>query len=180
MPGVPTPEECRRLFQDLHLDPSVVNHVEAVAALAKRVAEALQNRGRAVNAGLVHAGALLHDLGRSRTHGLDHASVGARLLRERGYPEALCLCVERHTGGGIDLAEARALGLPPKDYTPRTLEEKIVCQVDNLLDGSLRQSVASEVEYLNSLGLPKAARKVAALHRELSDLLGTDLDQFPG
>lgn len=164
----------------MQLDPRVVEHVEAVAALATSVAEACRDRGHAVNVPLVHAAALLHDIGRSRTHGLDHASVGADLLRARGYPEALCLCVERHTGGGIDRDEARALGLPPKDYTPRTFEEKIVCQVDNLFDGNRRQPGAREVEYLNAIGLPHAARKVAALHRELSERLGTDLDRIRG
>jgi len=99
---------------------------------------ALNAKGQKVDVGLVHAAALLHDIGRSKTHDLRHASVGADLLRARGYPESLCLCVERHTGGGIDPDEARHLGLPVKDYTPRSLEEKIVCHTDNLFNGSQR------------------------------------------
>lgn len=175
---LPTADQCRRIFQEERLDPLVVAHVEAVAVLARRVAEALQKRGHRVDADLVHAGALLHDIGRSKTHGLDHASVGAVLLRKRGLPEPLCLCVERHTGGGLDLAEAKALGLPAKDYTPRSLEEKVVCHIDNLFDGSQRQPMASELAYLRGQNLDKAAQKVHALHQEISGLLGVDLDRF--
>lgn len=135
-------------------------------------------RGNGCDVDLVVAAAHLHDVGRSRTQGLDHASVGARMLRERGFSEPLILCVERHTGGGIDEEEARRLRLPPKDYTPRTLEEKIVCHADNLLDGSRRQSVKDELAYLRGLGLHAPARKVESLHQELSQLVGEDLDSF--
>lgn len=176
MQRLPTPDECRRILRDEGLEPLVVEHVEAVAQLASRLAQELVARGHRVDVELVGAGALLHDLGRARTQGLDHAGVGAAIVRGRGLPEALALCVERHTGGGIDVDEARALGLAVKDYTPRTLEEKIVCHTDNLFDGSRRQPLASELAYLRARGLGRAADKVAALHQELSRLLGKDLD----
>jgi uncharacterized protein (TIGR00295 family) len=178
MPGLPTPEECRRIFEEERLGPRVVDHVEAVAALARRAAEALRRKGHLVNVDLVHVGALLHDIGRSKSHGIDHAVRGAEILRRRGLPEALVLCVERHTGGGIDLSEARALGLPPKDYNPTSLEEKLVCHVDNLFDGSRRQTLAKELEYLRAQNLHHVVPKVEALHREISALLGQDLDTF--
>jgi len=178
MPPLPTPDDCRRIFREEHLPPPVVEHVEAVATLARRVAEALKKRGQLVIVDLVHVAALLHDIGRSKGHSIRHATEGAAILRARGLPEALCLCVERHTGGGIDAEEAKALGLPPKDYTPQTLEEKLVCHVDNLFDGSRRQPVADELAYLGSQGLERAARKVQGLHSEISGLLGMDLDRF--
>lgn len=178
MPGIPTPAECRRLFEETALERAVIEHVEAVAALGTRAALALRARSHPIDVDLVTAGCLLHDIGRSRTHGLDHASVGARMLREHGYPEALCLCVERHTGGGIDPQEARTLGLPAKDYTPVTLEERLVCHIDNLFDGSVRQPVARELAWLRWRGLPRVADKVQKLHSEISSLLGTDLDGF--
>ncbi|HLE47663.1 MAG TPA: HDIG domain-containing protein [Candidatus Thermoplasmatota archaeon] len=178
MTPLPSPDECRRILREEGLHPAVVEHVEAVAAVAHRAAQALRDRGNAVDVDLVHVGALLHDVGRSKTHGLDHATRGADLLRSRGLPEPLCLCVERHTGGGIDLAEAKALGLPPRDCTPRTLEEKLVCHIDNLFDGSKRQPLAKELEYLRSQNLDRAAVKVKRLHHEISTLLGMDLDRF--
>lgn len=152
--------------------------MEAVASLAVRLAAALRSKGHAIDVGLVQAGALLHDIGRSKTHTIRHATVGADLLRARGLPEPLVLCVERHTGGGIDREEARSLGLPERDYNPRSLEEKIVCHADNLFDGDRRQALADEVRWLASQDLPHVAEKVQGLHAELSRLLEMDLDGF--
>jgi uncharacterized protein (TIGR00295 family) len=179
MPGLPSPDECRRLFRETGLGADVIEHVEAVARLGKDVANALKRRGHAVDVGLVEAGCLLHDIGRSESHGLDHATKGAALLRSRGYPEALCLCVERHTCGGSDPQDAARLGLPVRDYTPRTIEEKLVCHIDNLFDGAERQLVGRELDWLGSKGLPEVAAKIQKLHSDLSHLLGTDLDMFP-
>lgn len=156
----------------------MIAHTDVVAALAGRIADRLQARGHSVDRDLVRAGAHLHDVGRSRTQGIDHASVGAQLLREAGYPEALCLVVERHTGGGIDAKEARTLHLPVKDYTPQTLEDKVVCQADNLVDGERRQKVQEELADLRHRGLDRVASKIEALHRELSTLCGVDLDEL--
>lgn len=179
MPGVPTPLECEKLLREAGCPPPILAHTGAVARLARAIAERCRARGQRVDVDLVVAGAHLHDIGRSRTQGLDHASVGAGILRERGFPEALVLCVERHTGGGIDADEARRLGLPVKDYTPRTLEEKIVCHADNLIDGPRRQKLQDEVDHLRSRGLDRVARKIEALHQELSRLTGQDLDALP-
>lgn len=178
MPGIPTAAQCRRLFGESDLDPAVVRHCEAVAELGTRVALALEKRRQNVRVGLVTAGCLLHDIGRARTNDLDHALVGARMLRRRGYPESLCLCVERHTGGGIDPEDARMLTLPVKDYTPQTLEEKLVCHIDNLFDGDKRQPVERELAWLRSKDFHKVADKIQKLHSEISSLLGKDLDTF--
>lgn len=174
--GLPSPPDCRRLLRGAGCPPDVVAHAGLVARLARTIAERLHARGHACHVDLVVAASHLHDIGRSRTHGLDHASVGAEILRARGLPEALVRCVERHTGGGIDPEEARALGLPVRDYTPRTLEEKVVCQADNLVDGTRRQKLQDELDHLRGLGFEPAAAKVEALHRELSALIGQDLD----
>ena len=85
---------------------------------------------------LVKTGALLHDIGRSQTNGIKHAVVGAELLKERGFPWEVVNIVERHIGAGISREEAKVLGLPPKDYLPLTLEEKLVAHADNLIHGT--------------------------------------------
>ena len=63
---------------------------------------------------LISRGALLHDIGRSRTHGIEHAYLGADILRRRGLDEPIVRIVERHIGAGIDPEEAAELGLPPR------------------------------------------------------------------
>lgn len=109
----------------------VVDHSLAVRKKALELAENLP-----VNRELVEEGALLHDIGRCRTSGVDHAVEGARILRELGYPVEVIRIVERHVGAGIPDDEADALGLPPGNYMPETLEEKIVAHADNLINGS--------------------------------------------
>lgn len=178
MPAWPTPKECRELLKRAGCSQPVIRHTAAVSHVAEPIAKALAGNGQAIDVSLVVAGAHLHDIGRSLTHRIDHANVGAGILRSWGLPEPLCLVVERHTGGGIDESEARALGIPPKDYTPKTLEEKVVCQADNLIDGERRQKVQEELDHLRGRDLPHVAAKIERLHRELSQLAGRDLDDL--
>jgi len=92
-------------------------------------------RGHDVDMRLVEAGALLHDIGRSRTHDVDHAIVGAEIAREMGLPEELVGIIEVHIGAGIPADEAVELGLPERHFFAETLEEKIVAYADKLIMG---------------------------------------------
>jgi uncharacterized protein (TIGR00295 family) len=128
---------------------------------------------------LVRAGALLHDIGRTKTHGIRHAIEGAELARELGLPEELALVIERHLGAGVDREEAERLGLPPKDYLPRTLEEKIVAHADNLAGNGRKLKLAEVLADLERKGVPQLIPRMEALHRELSGLCGIDIDDIP-
>ena len=92
---------------------------------------------------LVESGALLHDIGRSRSHEVGHAARGAEIARELGLPERVVHIIERHIGAGIPAEEAQQLGLPEGNYIPETLEEKIVAYADKLIAG--RKEVGIEV-----------------------------------
>ncbi len=100
-----------------------------------RIANQLIFRGHNVDIRLVESGALLHDIGRSRSHEVDHAAKGVEIAREMGLPERLVHIIERHVGAGIPDDEAKALGLPEGHYVPETLEEKIVSYADKLIAG---------------------------------------------
>jgi uncharacterized protein len=113
------------------------NVIAHCIAVCKRAEEIARNFPEA-DKDLIRTGALLHDLGRSRTHGIKHAVVGANLAREHGYPEDVVRIIERHIGVGITEEEAKSLGLPVKSYVPETIEEKIVAHADNLLHGTER------------------------------------------
>jgi len=89
-----------------------------------------------VNGRLVETAAVLHDIGRSKTHNLDHGLLGGEMIGERGFPENLRRAVERHVGAGIGKEEASKLGLGSRDLIPETIEEKIVCYADKLVDGA--------------------------------------------
>ncbi len=122
---------------------------------------------------LVEMGGLLHDIGRSKTHDVDHAVVGAEILREMGIPEELVLVVERHIGAGIPADEAVELGLPEKHFMPETLEEKIVAYADKLISG--RREVSIEVtinDFSEKLGEDHLSiDRLWTLHYEMTELL---------
>lgn len=179
---MPSPPERHRAWQALLAarPPAwVPGHCRCVEALALAMCSCAARKGLAVDRTTVSAGALLHDIGRSQTQDVQHAGLGADLLRQQGgWPEPVILCVERHTGAGIDAEEAKFLGIPVKDYTPRSLEERIVCHADNLYSGERRLSLADVVAKYEAKGLGAAARKIEALHRSLERELGTDLEKL--
>ncbi|HLF15933.1 MAG TPA: HD domain-containing protein [Candidatus Thermoplasmatota archaeon] len=170
--------EAWRVLVEARPPPWVLRHCRAVEGLAAAMAERAAAQGLPVDSTLVQAGALLHDIGRSVTQDVRHASKGAAMLRARGFPEPLVLVVERHTGAGIDAQEARALGLPAKDYTPRSLEERIVAHADNLHSGERRLGLGELQAKYFAKGLPAAWAKIERLHRELGELLETDLERL--
>mgnify|MGYP001590434966 CR=1 FL=1 len=153
-------------------------HCRCVACLAVALADAAAANGLTVDRDRVAAGALLHDIGRSITQDVRHASLGADLLRTEGWDPAVVRIVATHTGGGIDAAEAAALGLPVQDYTPRTLEERIVCHADNLYSGERRLSLRQIEEKYQAKQLPTAWTKIRALHDSLTQELAVDLERL--
>ena len=129
----------------------VVAHCLAVSRTAVSLAERVKRVP--IDGELVRLGGLLHDIGRGRTHGLDHAIVGAAFGREMGFSPQLCAIIERHIGAGITAAEAERLGLPKKDYLPQTPEEKIVSYADNLTKGVEAMPIEQAVKrFIDILG----------------------------
>jgi uncharacterized protein len=147
----------------------------SVTRIALRLAEEFRGRGLEVDAALVEAGALLHDLGRSRTHGIRHAVVGGRIAREMGLPEALVRIIERHIGAGIPAEEAEEIGLPRKDYVPETVEEKIVAYADKLIEGCREVDIGVTAgKMAEKLGEDHPALdRLRALHEEIVGVIGS-------
>lgn len=170
---LPTRDECIVILQESGCDEGVMKHTLAVTELAVRIAK----RCRA-DVELVEVGALLHDLGRCKSHSIDHAVRGAELASAKKLPASVVKIIERHIGAGISKSEAKSLGLPEKDYTPMTLEEKIVAHADNLIAGTKRSTVKEAVGWLVRQGMQDPALKVLKLHEELSALCGMNLDDL--
>lgn len=171
--GLPSRDECLSLLRENGCNEKVVWHCEAVAALAVKMAR----RCRA-DVALVEAGGLLHDLGRCASHGMDHAVRGASLATELKLPKKLVRIIERHIGAGLSKSEAKALGLPEKDYIPETLEEKIVAHADNLMEGSRRVTIGRATGQLVRAGKTELAHRVLAMHNDLSATCGIDVDDI--
>ena len=101
-----------------------------------------------MNIRLVEAGALLHDIGRSRSHDVDHVVRGVEVARELGLPENLVHIIERHVGAGIPDEEAKELGFPDGHYVPESLEEKIVTYADKLIAGHCEVDIEVTISQL--------------------------------
>ena len=111
---------------------NVIEHSQAVYKKALKIASNFDD----VNLTLIKKGALLHDIGRSKTHSITHAVKGVEIARNYGYGDDVLNIIERHIGAGITEEESDKLGLPKKSYLPQTFEEKIVAHADNLVSGS--------------------------------------------
>ncbi|MDD4307472.1 MAG: TIGR00295 family protein [Thermoplasmata archaeon] len=177
---IPTIEQCLSFLAEENCPNAVIEHCMAVELLAMKITLRITKDRKTLD--LVSMGALLHDIGRSRTHGIEHAYLGADILRKRGLDEAIVRIVERHIGAGINPEEADILGLPPRNYMPETLAEKIVAHADNLIThddrGPARWKVADAVARERGKGHEAQAVRIEKLHTELSELAAIDLDEI--
>ncbi len=173
-----TSEQAWSILEQSNVPDWVLGHSAKVAKLAVAMADRAAGLDLEIDHELVEVGAILHDVGRSVTQGIRHAGLGADLLRGRGIARPVVEIVERHTGAGIDEEEARALGLPVRDYTPRTLAQKLVAHADNLYSGPRRLTMANVEAKYKAKGLDRAWHKIEALHLELCACLQCDLERL--
>lgn len=146
---------------------SVIKHSIIVSKNAKRIAGAIKRNGYAIDTEFIEVAALLHDIGRSRTHGVTHGIEGSRILKKK-FPKFARVC-ETHIGAGLDKEEATSLGLPARDYLPKTLEEKVIAHADNLVCGDLIVGISDAIKELEEkLGKGHPAIKKV---KELNDFI---------
>ncbi len=171
---LPSKRKALKLLSESGCSPAVIEHCKAVAAVAVKIARACEKKGLNVDVQLVEIGALLHDIGRSRTHSVNHAVVGMEIAKSLGLPDKLVSVIGRHVGGGITVDEARRLGWPVKSYVPQTLEEKIVAYADKLIEGLRTVPIEQTLEkFSRELGeTHPAIERVKKLHAEISSIIG--------
>lgn len=132
MQNIPPFKKCIYLLLENSVPEQIISHLLFTAQTAIDIAIQLKNKEYLVNCDLILAGAMLHDIGRSRSHNIDHGIIGGQILKMDGFPEELVSIVEKHIYAGISADEAKDLGLPSRDYIPKTYEEKIVAYADNI------------------------------------------------
>lgn len=151
--------------EDTPLKRLLLKHSRQVCDRALLILDGARSSFPDVDAGVVEAGAMLHDIGIIRCHApkilcngdkpyILHGTIGAEMLRNYGREHSLDLeqyarICERHTGSGISAAEvvAQKLPMPVKDYLPETIEEKLVCLADKFYSksGDMREESPAQV-----------------------------------
>jgi len=171
--NLPSEDEAFKLLQRSGCSKEVIKHCEAVAKLASKIAEKVKAKGINVDLNLIRIGAILHDIGRSKTHSVHHAIIGAKIARSYNLPEPIIHIIERHVGGGITAKEAKMLGWPEGVYEPKTIEEKIVTYADKLIEGSRVVPLKVTIRKLRKeLGASHPAiKRILMLKREIESLL---------
>jgi uncharacterized protein len=149
----------------------VINHCKAVSVNAVRTAKKIKRTGIKVNLQLVEIGALLHDVGRSKTHSVDHAVIGAAIAQQGGFPESVISIIKRHVGGGITPTEAKSFGWKNDIYVPLTIEEKIVSYADKLIEKSKIAPIEKTIIKLTNEKKIEAAKRVRTLYEEINLLI---------
>jgi len=152
------------ILENLKCPSYLIEHSKAVCNKALKLSSNFN-----VNTELVKTGALLHDIGRCKTNGIEHGIVGAEILKELGFSHEVSNIALRHIGAGIPKEEAKILGLPPKDYIPVTLEEKIVAHADNLIHWSEEVNLHFTIKKWNEkLGKDHPSiKRIIKLHNEI-------------
>lgn len=114
--------------------------------VARKALDIARLTGASVDMEFVGRAALFHDLGKAQTHAIEHGMLGAEAGKKLGLPESITAIMEKHIRGGLTDTEALELGLPVKDYSLKTLEERIIIYADRLVDIIMDGVVKKEAE----------------------------------
>ncbi len=173
---IPSEGEAMALHTKYGTGVYIVRHCQAVAMATKIMADEFRRRGCAVDAKAAIAAALLHDIGRTKTQTVSHGVEGAEILEKEGVDAKVVEIVRRHVGAGISPEEAKRLGLPDFDYVPRTLEERIVCFADKMVDADRVRPFGEEVHRFTAKS--HDVGRLLALKQGLRDELGEDPEKL--
>ncbi|MEM3382755.1 MAG: HDIG domain-containing protein [Nitrososphaerales archaeon] len=175
-------QEAINLLKKEKSPENLIKHSMTVSEVSTILVLALKERGYCVDLDLVKIGGLLHDIGRVKTHSALHGYLGGKLLRERGIDERIARIAERHVGGGISNEEAKKLGLPDGIYVPESLEEKIVCFADKIVEVNDVVPLEKTLDKLREeLGYDHdVVKRIIGLKNELTRLLNCDPEEIVG
>lgn len=165
------------LFLTEHCEKNVILHSIAVSDYVYDFGIKLLDKEPDFDIKTAVLGALLHDIGRSVSHGIDHGVIGGEILRKNNFEEKFAKIAERHIGAGITKEEAVELNLPKRDYLPETLEEKVIANADNLIFGDIRVSIEAVIDKFKKRTNLDVANKVKMLYNEIDILINNNLSK---
>lgn len=173
---IPSAQQALALHKKYGSSERVVSHCQGCARISGVLLEKASQLGHPVNQSAANAAALLHDIGRSKTQLVDHGYVGAQILEKEGVDDVVVEIVRRHVGAGISKQEASELGFPPGDYVPKTLEQKIVCFADKMLDGDKARPFVEEEKRFIKKG--HDVERLRALKTDVDKAVGGDAESL--
>jgi putative hydrolase of the HAD superfamily len=138
LPGV---DECLRLIAEQGGGQRLVNHSQAVAGAAFRMAYLLREKGVEVDPLLAHRGGLLHDLDKlsARIQQRTHGELSDEILIGLGFPD-LGAIARRHLISAALVSES----------APITWEQKLVFYADKIAEEDSLVSVSERLQALRS------------------------------
>ena len=181
-----TCKESLRLLAEYGREASWTVHCFAVAEAAVRVGDVIA-RNRPIDCSFLWSTALLHDIGRYITHDpLLHGVEGYKLLSMLKHEKEAYVCAS-HILFGLNAAEALQLGLPARDFVPRTYEEKLVPLLDYLIEydqpttldrrfSSLRERNDGNSFFLK--GLDRAQESARLFMTQIEEEIGESLESI--
>jgi len=168
----------RRYSPNREAFDKVLSHSTAVQKLALEIAEKINNAGKAkVDIEFVRTASLLHDIGRfvnpPGKDSMRHGIAGAEIMLKEDPDKRYALVCERHLGAGItkkDIIEKK-LSLPPKDYVPLSVEEKIIAHADNLLWGKKVMPIETVIDRFTKEIDEETGKRIKKLSDEIESLV---------
>ena len=152
--------------------------------VAEKALEIAERTNQSLDFEFVGRGALFHDLGKAKTHEIEHGKIGAEMGKTLGLPDNINAVMEKHIRGGLTDEEAVELNLPIKDYKLHTLEERIIIYADRLVDiitedlVPIDEEIGAEEQFEEILRtIPKYGKNDTTLgrylnyHREIQNLM---------
>ena len=158
--------------------------IDHCVKVAEKALEIAYRTNKDLDFEFIGRGALFHDLGKAKTHNIEHGIIGAKMGKAIGLPNRINAIMEKHIRGGLTDGEALELNLPVKDYTLHTLEERIIIYADRLVDiitediVTINDELEAENQFEEILRtIPKYGKNNITLarylgyHREIQNLL---------
>ena len=140
--NIPSKDDILKFLREKNLSEGKISHSIYVAELALKISDRVIEDGMEVDAKIVEAGGLLHDVGLSGSGDKDlkeeianpspeHCVIGAKIASDANFSDDVIECIECHELWSGD--EAKELGFPSPikgDCIPKTWEAKIVAYAD--------------------------------------------------
>ena len=155
---IPTEEECYKLMREYNMYDHIINHSIMVNRIALHISHELNKVGESLDISKVQAGALLHDITKTRsisTHE-DHAVTGSHLVKELGF-ESISEIILQHVRMDHNCNSSSVTEIEVVNYSDkRVMHERVVTLEERFVDLIKRYGVPEDRVYLINQSKQKA------------------------